>query len=125
MLAPPVAKTKAKTTSATVPTQARKTGDHIPGRRDNSLAERVYLLQRTIGNQATQRLLVQRPSRLTWKELRDQHEPLTDPAVDWVRGETTFATRPFSGASQRPATTDVPAAKGPASAAIPALVSAR
>jgi hypothetical protein len=50
-----------------------------------------------------------------------------------VRNETTFATRPFSGASQRPtsavtrepATTDVPAAKGPASAAVPALVSAR
>jgi hypothetical protein len=57
MFAPPVAKTKAKTTSATVPTYAPKTARHIPGWPAASLAERVSVLQQTIGNQAVHRLL--------------------------------------------------------------------
>src|SRR3954451_4638065 len=104
MFAPPVAKTKAKTTLATAPSHAPKTGqhitqpkrvlgdvddllaqeaarasgqvvrNHIPARPAGSLAERATLLQRTIGNQATLRLLAQRSARPSGTGPDDQYE---------------------------------------------------
>ena len=74
MFAPRIPKTKAKTTSATVPTQLCEPAHHTPGRAANSLVERLSLLQGTIGNQAVLRLLTQRSSGRsgTWPD--DQHE---------------------------------------------------
>src|SRR4051812_16486979 len=74
MFAPLIAKTKAKTTSATVPNHAPKTGHHIPGQPAGSLAEWAALLQRTIGNQATLRLLAQRSSRPSGTGSGEQYE---------------------------------------------------
>src|SRR4051812_15203815 len=73
MFAPKIAKAKAKATSATAPTHAPKTGHHIPGQRAGSVAEWASLLQRTIGNQATTRLLAQRSSRPSGTEPGVQH----------------------------------------------------
>ena len=74
MFAPPIAKTKAKTTSTTVSTHAPKTGHQIPGRPTGSVAEQVLALERTIGNQATLRLLAQRSSRRSGTGPGDQYE---------------------------------------------------
>src|SRR4051794_26334160 len=75
MFAPPVMKTKAKTTSITVSAHARKTAHPVPGRPAVSLPEGVsLLLQRTIGNQARLRLLAQRGSRPSGTGPGDQYE---------------------------------------------------
>ena len=74
MFAPPIAKTKAKTTSTTVSTRAPKTGHQIPARPTGSVAEQVLALERTIGNQATLRLLAQRSSRRSGTGPGDQYE---------------------------------------------------
>src|SRR5688500_15646884 len=74
MFASPTAKTKAKTASATVPTHAPKAAPHTPGRPAGGLVERVALLQRTIGNRATLRLLAQRGSRSSGTGPDDRHE---------------------------------------------------
>ena len=74
MFVRPLAKTKARTTSTIVPTGASKAGHPFPARPGGSLVEQAFLLQRTIGNQATLRLLAQRSTRRSGTEPGDQHE---------------------------------------------------
>ena len=63
-----------ETSSATVPDHAPEPGHQIPGRPAGSLAERVRMLQRRIGNQAMLRLLAQRSSGPSRTGPGDHHE---------------------------------------------------
>ena len=68
MFAPPVAKTEAKTTSATVSTHALQMGHPTLGRPDVSVADQMSLLQGTIGNQAMLRLMAQTGDERSYRD---------------------------------------------------------
>ena len=96
MFAPKVAKPQTKategSTSRLVPHRSMVVGDR-PGR---DPLDQVQFLQRTIGNQATLRLLAQRARSPTEKGVEGHNKQEADPAPLTTRGETPGPSRNFS-----------------------------
>ncbi len=113
LFALPIKATTAKTISDVIRPPANKRPQLMPWQPGLGAADRVLMLQRTIGNQATLRLLSQRPSTLTGNEPGKHCEQEADPtAMIQQRGGTaaplSVQRQDDPGAVPTPATSPSP-----------------
>jgi hypothetical protein len=74
MFAPKVAKPSTKTIASSTNSLTRQHSAFLPHRPSHGVLEQAHMLQRSIGNQATLRLLAQRTSSLTGEQPGGDHE---------------------------------------------------
>jgi hypothetical protein len=96
MFAPPVAKVQTKAAASPTNRLAPQRSTLVPRRFGDGAVEQVHVLQRSIGNQATLRLLSQRARNLTENEPYRDNEQEADPASLTARAATPGVSWDFS-----------------------------
>ena len=96
MFAPKIARARTKATTDSTNGLALKRSSLAGHQSGHGLVEQALLLQRTIGNQATLRLLAQRASNLTGNELGGDYNQDAAPENTTVREAPRGASWDFS-----------------------------